>query len=57
MSGRRTSGRGWRLFDRVAGTRIEDRVFEFSDPAIRERYAEAEATVRAKIAEYDRLHA
>jgi thymidylate synthase len=46
-----------RLFDRVESTRFEDRVFEFSDPSIREWYDEAEATVRAKIAEYDRLHA
>ena len=46
-----------RLFDRVETTRFEDRVFEFSDPSIREWYDEAEATVRAKIAEYDRLHA
>jgi hypothetical protein len=40
----------------VESTRFEDRVFEFSDPSIREWYDEAEATVRAKIAEYDRLH-
>ncbi len=42
-----------RLFDRIATTSFEDRVMEFSDPMIQEWYAEAEAEVRRKIADYD----
>lgn len=38
-----------RLFDRLASTAFEDRVFRFGDPMIREIYDEAEAAVREKI--------
>ncbi|HQF38878.1 MAG TPA: thymidylate synthase [Opitutaceae bacterium] len=45
-----------RLFDRLATTTFDDRVYEFSDPMIQEWYNEAEATVRKKIADYDASH-
>jgi thymidylate synthase len=45
-----------RLFDRIATSTLEDRSYRFSDELIREMYDEAEAAVRAKIAEYDRTH-
>jgi thymidylate synthase len=45
-----------RLFDRISKGTLADRSYELSDPAIREMYDEAEAMVRAKIAEYDRTH-
>ena len=45
-----------RLFDRMATTTFEDRVFEFSDEDIQEMYHEAEAAVRLKIDAYDRSH-
>jgi len=45
-----------RLFDRMATTTFEQRVFEFSDEDIREMYDEAEAAVRLKIAAYDKSH-
>lgn len=45
-----------RLFDRLATTRFEDRVFEFSDEMIQEIYHEAEPAIRRKIEEYDRAH-
>lgn len=54
--GKDLEGARQRLFDRVETTRFEDRVYHFSDPTIRELYDEAEAGVRAKIAEYDRTH-
>ena len=45
-----------RLFDRLATTTFEERVYNLGDPMIREMYDEAAAVVRAKIAEYDRTH-
>lgn len=45
-----------RLFHRIPTTAFEDRVYRLSDEMIRDIYDEAEATVRAKIAEYDRTH-
>jgi thymidylate synthase len=45
-----------RLFDRIPRGTLMDRSFEFSDPTIQEMYVEAEATVKAKIADYDRTH-
>jgi thymidylate synthase len=45
-----------RLFDRISEGPLADRTYELSDPGIREMYDEAEAAVRAKIAEYDRTH-
>ena len=54
--GKDLAGARQRLFDRIESTTFQDRVLEFSDPAIREWYDEAEATVRQKIAEYDRTH-
>ncbi|MGD0017329.1 MAG: thymidylate synthase [Verrucomicrobiia bacterium] len=45
-----------RLFDRFATTTFEERTYRLSDPAIREIYDEAEAAIRAKIAEYDHTH-
>ena len=45
-----------RLFDRITTTTFAERVYNFGDPMIREMYDEAEAAVRAKIAEYDRTH-
>ena len=45
-----------RLFDRMATTTFDDRVFELSDEDIREMYDEAEAAVRLKIETYDRSH-
>jgi thymidylate synthase len=45
-----------RLFDRIATTKLEDRSYQFSDPMIQDIYNEAEAAIRAKIAEYDRTH-
>lgn len=45
-----------RLFDRIPCTRFDDRVYNFSDPVIREIYDEAEADIREKIKEYDRTH-
>ena len=42
-----------RLFDRLETTSFEERVYTFSDPMIQEIYNEAEATVRAKIKEFD----
>ncbi len=45
-----------RFFNRVATTRFEDRVFELSDPAIREIYDEAGAAVEKKIRAYDAEH-
>lgn len=46
-----------RLFDRIGSASFEDRVYRLSDDMIREIYDEAEATIQAKIAEYDRTHA
>jgi len=40
-----------RLFNRIATTTFEERVFHFSDPMIREMYHECEADILAKIAE------
>jgi thymidylate synthase len=45
-----------RLFDGISEGEFADRTYELSDPSIREMYDEAEAAVRAKIAEYDRTH-
>lgn len=45
-----------RLFDRLVTSTLEDRTYRFSDEMIREMYDEAEAAVRAKIADYDRTH-
>ncbi|MCG3149910.1 MAG: hypothetical protein PCFJNLEI_03377 [Verrucomicrobiae bacterium] len=45
-----------RLFDRLATTTFDERVYSFQDEMIRDMYNEAEAAVRAKIAEYDRTH-
>lgn len=45
-----------RLFDRLGSGTLEDRTYEFTDPGIQEMFNEAEATVRAKIAEYDASH-
>ncbi len=45
-----------RLFDRISTTTLEDRSYRFDDEMIREMYTEAETTIRAKIAEYDRTH-
>ena len=47
---------GQRLFDRRSTTSFEDRVYNFSDPMIREMYDEAEAAVHRKIEAYDRTH-
>ncbi len=46
-----------RLFDRIPSTSFDDRVYRLSDETIQEIYDEAEAAIRAKIAEYDRTHA
>lgn len=46
-----------RLFDRMHTTSFEDRVYRLSDEMIQDIYSEAEAAIRAKIAEYDRTHA
>jgi len=40
-----------RLFNRIATTTLEERVYRFSDPMIREMYHEDEAAILAKIAE------
>jgi thymidylate synthase len=45
-----------RLFDRLATTKLADRTYRFDDELIHDIYNEAEAAVRAKIAEYDRTH-
>jgi thymidylate synthase len=45
-----------RLFDRLATTDFEDRVYEFHDEMIHEMYDEAEAEVTAKIKAYDAAH-
>lgn len=45
-----------RLFDRMQTSSFEDRVYRLSDEMIQEIYDEAEASIRAKIAEYDRSH-
>ena len=42
-----------RLFDRMASTAFDERVYEFSDPMIQDIYNEADKTVREKIAEMD----
>ena len=44
------------LMDRLDSTEFEDRVYHLSDPMIRQIYDEAEATVRAKITDYDATH-
>jgi len=45
-----------RMFDRIDSTTFEDRVYRMDDPMIHEIYDEAEAAIRAKIAEFDRSH-
>jgi thymidylate synthase len=45
-----------RLFDRLATTPFESRVYEFSDEMIQDIYNEAEPAIRLKIAEYDQSH-
>ena len=45
-----------RLFDRIPTTELEDRTYRFDNEMIQEMYIEAEAAIRAKIAEYDRTH-
>jgi thymidylate synthase len=45
-----------RLFDRLATTPFESRVYEFSDELIQEIYEESGPAVLHKIAEYDRSH-
>ena len=45
-----------RLFDRLATTNFEDRVYEFNDETIREMYDEAEAEILEKIKAYDAEH-
>lgn len=45
-----------RLFDRIPRGPLTDRTYEFSDEGIQEMYNDAEAAVRAKIAEYDATH-
>lgn len=45
-----------RLFNRLDSTDFADRVYNLSDPMIRQIYDEAEEEVRRKIAEYDRTH-
>lgn len=45
-----------RLFDRIGTTTLADRSYRFDDEMIREMYTEAEPTIRAKVAEYDRTH-
>ena len=54
--GKDIEGARQRLFDRLSTTSFEDRVYNFSDPMIREIYDEAEAAVRRKIEAYDRTH-
>lgn len=54
--GKDLAGAKARLFDRIKTTRFDDRVYRFDDPTIQEIYNEADAAVRAKIAEYDRTH-
>jgi thymidylate synthase len=45
-----------RLFDRLATTPFESRVYQFYDEMIQEIYQEAGGMVRRKIDEYDRTH-
>jgi thymidylate synthase len=45
-----------RLFDRLATTPFESRVYEFSDELIQEIYEESGPAVLHKIAEYDQSH-
>ena len=45
-----------RLFDRLATTAFDDRVYRLDDPVIREIYDGAAEAVRAKIAAYDAEH-
>jgi len=45
-----------RLFDRMAGTDFEDRVFELSDEMIAEMYEEAGPAILEKIRVYDAQH-
>lgn len=45
-----------RLFDRLATTSFDQRVYRFSDEMIQEIYQEAGDTVRHKIETYDRTH-
>ncbi|MBI2442103.1 MAG: hypothetical protein HYV35_12125 [Lentisphaerae bacterium] len=54
--GKDIAGARQRLFDRLAGTRFEDRVYNFYDPEIQAIYQEAEAAIREKIRGYDASH-
>jgi len=45
-----------RLFDRIGTSTLEDRSYRFDDEMICDMYTEAEPSIRAKIAEYDRTH-
>lgn len=54
--GKDLAGARQRLFDRLATTQFDDRVYNFNDPDIREIYQEAEAAIRAKIRDYDAEH-
>ena len=51
--GKDIAGARQRLFDRLASTQFEDRVYNFYDPDIQEIYQEAEAVIREKIRAYD----
>ncbi len=51
--GKDIAGARQRLFDRLATTRFEDRVYRFHDPDIQEIYREAEAAVSEKIKAFD----
>ncbi|MBU0714013.1 MAG: hypothetical protein KJ964_01485 [Verrucomicrobia bacterium] len=51
--GKDIAGARQRLFDRLATTRFEDRVYNFYDPDIQEIYQESEAAIREKIRAYD----
>ena len=51
--GKDIAGARQRLFDRLASTQFEDRVYNFYDPDIQEIYQEAEAAICEKIKTYD----
>lgn len=51
--GKDIAGARQRLFDRLASTKFEDRVYNFYDPEIQEIYRESEAVIREKIKTFD----
>ena len=51
--GKDIAGATQRLFDRIRSTAFEDRVFNFSDPDIKEIYLQADETIREKIRNED----